>query len=705
MTFRMRWLLSHIAWRQARCLAWSLWAALAATPSAYAIDALVWEAGEIHSGELRATNVSVRLDLLSDTRTRASVRAREVQAPAPVGTLTRVRFTCDNPTIREPTFGCPAGRLSARGGPTGVIEARLRGAFVSDTGTARLTISGLPLADGRVSLDATNSASGWHVSGRIGKATLAAVRQFVAPWFKVPAEITLDGVIESEFAARGTGTALRAASLTAELGAVNFSNAEGTTAGENLTAKFVALLGHGALEDAVQIRLTSAAGQALAGPVLLDLTNNPLEIDASGTLRDKRLTIGKLTILQRDLLRAAGTGAIDFSGNTPLVNATLMIEELKFPAAYSSFAQIALASSDFGDLITSGSVTGSAVIVDNAPRAATLHLSDVDLVDRRGKLRVNDIGGTVHWVAAPDAAVSESTVQWSGGGAYGLSGGAAQLSFKARAAGIELTRPARLPVFDGGISIGKLALRNLGSPNLEIDFEANVEPISMPLLCKAFGWPEFAGKVAGRIPNLTYRKKLLAVGGDIEARVFGGTVVGSNLRLQDPFGPWPRMFADVRARDLDLALLTSTFAVGTITGRLEADVLGLELFAWSPVAFNARLATPNGDRSSKRISAKAVGNLSNIGGGGGNVMKALQSGALKFFDDYSYQRLGLTCRLRDNVCVMSGVEPAGVGYYIVQGSGIPRIDIIGNSGRVDWRQLVTQISSAINARSEDVEVK
>ena len=144
-------------------------------------------------------------------------------------------------------------------------------------------------------------------------------------------------------------------------------------------------------------------------------------------------------------------------------------------------------------------------------------------------------------------------------------------------------------------------------------------------MCEAFGWPRFARTLAGRVPALAFRDGELRVGGDVEAVIFAGKVVGSNLRLQDPFGRWPRLFADVRARDLDLAAVTNTFAFGSITGRLEADVLGLELFAWSPVAFDARLATPTGDRSKKRISAKAVGNLSNIGGGGGGVIAALQT--------------------------------------------------------------------------------
>ncbi len=53
---------------------------------------------------------------------------------------------------------------------------------------------------------------------------------------------------------------------------------------------------------------------------------------------------------------------------------------------------------------------------------------------------------------------------------------------------------------------------------------------------------------------------------------------------------------------------------------------------------------------------------------------------LKFFDDYRYDRIGIACRLENDVCTMSGIEPAGMGFYLVKGRGVPRIDIIGNRG-------------------------
>jgi len=190
---------------------------------------------------------------------------------------------------------------------------------------------------------------------------------------------------------------------------------------------------------------------------------------------------------------------------------------------------------------------------------------------------------------------------------------------------------------------------------------------------------------------------VLAFNGDVTAQVFDGTITGKNFRLQDPLGPWPRLFADVTARHLDLELVTRTFSIGSITGRLDADLEHLELFNWSPVAFDARLYSTAGDRSAHRISQKAVTSISSIGGGSGGVSRALQSGVLRFFEEFSYDRIGIACRLRNEICQMSGIEPRGDGYYMVKGRGLPRIDIIGNEGHVDLPRLLSQIVTAMQS--------
>ncbi len=75
------------------------------------------------------------------------------------------------------------------------------------------------------------------------------------------------------------------------------------------------------------------------------------------------------------------------------------------------------------------------------------------------------------------------------------------------------------------------------------------------------------------------------------------------------------------------------------------------------------------------------------------MVAALQTGVFRMFDEYDYAKLGLRCHLVNDVCLMSGIEPAGTGYYILKGRGVPQINIIGNAGRVNWPQLLSQIQT------------
>ena len=150
--------------------------------------------------------------------------------------------------------------------------------------------------------------------------------------------------------------------------------------------------------------------------------------------------------------------------------------------------------------------------------------------------------------------------------------------------------------------------------------------------------------------------------------------------------------------NLDLELVTRTFEFGTITGRLSGYISDLESFDWMPEAFDAFLFTPPDDRSRRRISQRAVTNLSSIGGGsGGGVAAVLQGGLLRFFDTFGYDRLGLSCRLANDVCIMGGVLPAPQGFYIVKGRGLPRIDVIGSQTRVAWTTLVRQLGAMMES--------
>jgi len=672
---------------------WLTCVALLCAPAAHAIDAIVLEVRELSIAGTPFEAASARLDLLSDEKTRVTLKARGATLPEPVGKFTDLALLCEQPVIAEPRFGCDAGRFTARGGPTGTVDMQVKAEMRSDSGVTTFSGKGQAVAGSQVSLDGRMDEKGWQVKAVTGAARLSALRKFLAPWFALPADVTGDGEVrlEGTVADRGAGLI---ADLSAKLDAVDLTNEASTIVTDKMAANARLRMEPRGKDSYLVVEMRGRGGQVLVNPVYFDFGANPLELEMRGLLAGDLLTLDSLRLAQAKLLDMEGSGRVNLAGEMPMLSGDFSLRRVEFPAAFASYVAIPLATSLIGDAKTSGSLSGEVSIRDNAPVALHLLPEKLSVSANKGSLHLENIDGEVFWAPAGGGDAQVSKISWASGGAYGLSGGATSMEFIAYGANFALTRPAKLPVFDGAIAMEHFAMGNLGAADMEVSFKGEVEPISMPLLAKAFGWPEFAGTLAASIPGVRLKNNVLTFDGNVESQVFGGRITGSNIRLQDPLGNFPQFFADVRARDLDLELVTRTFEVGTITGKLEADVLGLQLFAWTPQAFDARLATPKGDKSRHRISAKAVSSLSNVGGGGGGVVQALQSGVLKFFDDYSYDKLGIRCRLIGDVCEMSGIEPAPNGYYIVKGSGLPRIDIVGSQGRVNWNSLMSSIATA-----------
>ncbi len=350
---------------------------------------------------------------------------------------------------------------------------------------------------------------------------------------------------------------------------------------------------------------------------------------------------------------------------------------------------------------------GELEVAGGLPSRAALTFDAVTLDSTTGALSVAGLGGTVNWF--DDALRSElageidddsfqSRMAWQSASLWGIEFGAVELPFTTTGRNFRLLEPKLLPIFDGGLAIRTLRLRHAGTDQMYLRFDAEVRPISVALLGRALGWPEFSGTISGSIPDLQLSHGVVTLGGNLEASVFDGRVIVRDLQLRDPLGKFPRLHASIDVENLDLELVTNTFSFGMITGRLSGQVKDLETFDWMPESFDARFYTPPGDKSKHRISQRAVTNLSSIGGGsGGGVTAALQGGFLKFFDSFSYSRLGLSCTLANDVCTMRGVENAPGGYYIVKGAGLPRINVVSSQSRVAWTRLVRQLGAIMQS--------
>ncbi len=662
-----------------------------------AVDRLVLTVDQLAAPAGVARGLTASLDVTKgasiDVRI-ARLRLRAVDVPA----IDDLQLICDSLAVGPRDFACRGGRLAGRTDALGRLSAAVAVEFDPRDRAWNVHATDVPLAGGQLQIAGLLQPQAWSLEAHAAGIDLAQAARVARPWASLPAGYEISGHADVQIAlTSGPALTLKVDAGTTDL---NLTNQPGTLVAQQVTAMLSATVARRKGTLTVAAHLQGSHGQALADSVLLDLGANPLTLDTT-LERDGSgpVVVPRLELEQRNLARVHADGVVQLGAHPSVANAHVTVASLEFPAAYTSYLQLALAASALGSLQSSGAASGSIDIANGAVTRLDCSLHDVGFRQPDARLLMEHMNGSVHW-AAQGAALARSEVTWSRAAAYGLSGGPVRLQFFTWQRNFALLGgDTRLPVLDGTVVVHTLVGRDLGTSQAKVDFDADVTPISMPRLSKALGWPSMNGELSGHIPLVRYRSRELTFDGDLVAKVFDGTITGSKIVLKNPLGPWPSLSADVLARNLDLDLVTHTFAFGSMTGRIDVDVRGLQLFNWSPVAFDARLYTTPGDRSSHLISQNAVTHIAGLGGAAGAVKAALESGVLKFFHTFHYDRVGIGCRLQNEVCAMSGAAPApGGGYYLVAGSGLPRLDIIGIVRRVDWQRLIGQVEAGMRNR-------
>ena len=599
----------------------------------------------------------------------------------------------------------PRGTLRIGSTPIGQLAMSLA---LQEEGARGLRLKGehLRLAGGAFTLSATLGGRHWAFGLDAANVAGDALLRLGRDWVNVPKDFSVQGSLDASLQLAGRTDARLPTVATLGFRGKNlaFSNAEGSIAAENVDLdgefELQATAGGG---FGFTGRLASTRGEALFDNFYLKLASYPTRIDFAGFVEGKRLEISSLDLQQQGLLQASASAQVSQPKNfldapvdldgLKIDSAKLVLQELRFPAFYTSYLQTALAGGALDSLESSGSIAGTLEIRDNRPISGNLQLDDLYLRDTKGLFFIEDLRGRVSWVPDDEEPLEPSVISWDSAGTYDVRGASSSMRLVLRGRSGSLLEPVRLPVFDGAINVQELRIRDAGLPSMQVQFTGEIEPISLAEISKAFGWPALGGFVTGRIPAVEYKDDTLRFGGDLEAEIFDGIVRGSNIKLSDPLGRWPRLTADLALENLDLETITSTLEFGAITGRIEGRLDRLELFAWAPVAFDAWLRTPATDRSRKLISVDAINNIANVGGTAGTgVAAAMQGGLLRFFSRYRYKQLAIRCVLEDDVCQLSGSPIAGNRYYLLEGAGLPRVDIIGNSGRIQWSELVDQIA-------------
>src|SRR5690606_28193557 len=296
-------------------------------------------------------------------------------------------------------------------------------------------------------------------------------------------------------------------------------------------------------------------------------------------------------------------------------------------------------------LALEGAASVDVAIEDGMLRALDATLHEVGLVDPRGRLRVDGLAGDLRHRAA---GAVDSALRWRGGSLYELAFGAIELPLDSRDGSLRMRGPASLAMLGGEVRLLDFELRPPGGgEGMRVDFGLELDALDVGQLSRALGWPAFGGTLGGRIPSARYADERLDFDGGLSMRIFGGQVDVGALSMERPFGVAPTLSADVALHDLDLLGITGAFDFGSITGRLHGRIDGLRLVDWTATAFDARLHTEPAPGVRQRISQRAVQDISSVGDA--SFVTSLQGRLIGLFDDFGYRRIGIGCRLANEV--------------------------------------------------------
>ena len=476
------------------------------------------------------------------------------------------------------------------------------------------------------------------------------------------------------------------------LSGVGFDTPSGTLAAQRLDGSGRFNLESGGGPTQIDLDTSLRGGELLLGPIYAKLPDHPVQVGLHASVEAGAVDFTRLRINDADALQL--DGALAFDAKDALKSLRLDHLHASFPAAYDRYGQAWLDTLGLHGLQTNGSLDASVDLRGDTPNSFAFSTDGLDVADADGRLAVKDLRGGLDWAVQGERPAT--TLAWRGLKFYSINNGAAQSRWQSTDGMLSLQQPLEVPVLNGQLRIGQLDWRPAAAKGERLATSLVLTGVDMAAFSRAMGWPAFPGTLAGAAPSLRWVDDRLELDGGLSANVFDGFVNITRLSLQQPFGPSPVLNADVSLNQLDLGAITSVFDFGSITGRLDGSIDDLRLVGWSPVAFKASLLAGSGGR----ISQRAVNNLTSVGGGG--IAAGLQGAMLKLFKTFGYKQIGLNCTLQGTVCKMSGLQPTADGYTIVEGSGLPRLEVIGHQSQVDWPTLVKRLQEAIHGATPEI---
>lgn len=236
----------------------------------------------------------------------------------------------------------------------------------------------------------------------------------------------------------------------------------------------------------------------------------------------------------------------------------------------------------------------------------------------------------------------------------------------------------------------------LAKKERRLDFQLMVKPASLAAQVPELPVP---AKIVGLINEISHHVRaelaLSLVGNQLETRgrikfpLFSGQVKIENIQVRRLFSPSRVIALDLEAKKLNLQEVTALIEAGSATGIIDVSLKNLEISYGQPSKFDLEIRSVKTAGVPQKISVEAIENLSMISSGNSSGQTLLNVGINRFFSHYRYGKIGLYCRLRDDVFQLRGLIHEGDREYVVKRGFLTGIDVINYNpdNRISFRDM------------------
>lgn len=422
-------------------------------------------------------------------------------------------------------------------------------------------------------------------------------------------------------------------------------------------------------------------GEILVSPLYLNLNDSPINLKGSIAQTDTGLDITSL--------KAESPGLIAHLSLQIRTNriTRLHIEQLSgdIQTLYSAYLKPYLTDTILDDASLTGSFYLSADWQPGKiPQNLTAVLNNISIADNNSRFALNGLDGQLGTDGISTLRIGKS--RWKK-----LPFGPAVINLRQHDGRISLASAATIPILDGGITISRLRPLDADSYQLKLA----IHPIDLEKLTTELELPILKGSISGTIPDVRISKNAISFSQPVHLNALGGKIDINDLHINNLFSAAPLLYLSLNIDCIDLDTLTRVLNVAQITGNLSGQINNLALLNWQPQQFDARLETPMDNPGKRRISHEAVQYFTQAGGASAAIGQFV-----RVLNQFPYEKLGFTAQLQGDKLTINGVAPAeNGGFYLVKGSGLPHLDIIGRQHETSFHDLINRINAAIHSDS------